>query len=51
MAQAHPDDDRKSMKTTKKTKAKTELSLFALPDESTEAETLAMGEEELIAMS
>lgn len=46
----HPDNERKPWKATTKAKAKTELPLFPLPDESTETETLEMPERELTAI-
>jgi hypothetical protein len=47
---AYP-DDRKPWKSTEKTRAKTKLPPFPLPDEFTETETLAMPEREWSAMS
>ncbi len=46
MEQAHPDDDRKSMNATERTKTKPELRLFPLPDEATEMESMDMPEGE-----
>jgi hypothetical protein len=51
LEQAHPDDDLKPWNATQKTKIKTELPLFPLPDESKETETLEMAEKELTSLS
>ena len=51
LVQDHPDDDRKSRNANRKTQTKPELPSFPLPDEFTEAETLAMPEREWSAMS